>query len=102
MKTFTKVKNFTKKHVKALVTGCASTAVALCPAAYGLVASAAETPAASGDYTALEDAMTNSMSSTSNSMISVIGKILPFVLIVVGAILVITLGIRLFKKFGKG
>lgn len=100
MKTFTKVKNFTKKHVKALVTGCASTAVALCPA-YGLVASA-ETPAASGDYTALEDAMTNSMSSTSNSMISVIGKILPFVLIVVGAILVITLGIRLFKKFGKG
>lgn len=101
MKTFTKVKNFTKKHVKALVTGCASGAVALCPAAYGLVASA-ETPSANGDYTALEDAMTSSMSSTSNSMISVIGKILPFVLIVVGSVLVITLGIRLFKKFGKG
>lgn len=94
-----KVKDFLKSNCKKFVAVASGFTMAVAPVSYSLVASAEES---SGNYTALENAMTSSMSATTNSMISVIGKILPYVLVVVGAVLVITLGIRLFKKFGKG
>lgn len=54
------------------------------------------------EYANLESQMVTSFSTTSSSMLSVIGNILPYVLVIVGAVLVITIGIRLFKRFGKG
>ena len=48
--------------------------------------------------TALESAL----STTSNDMISAIGSVLPSALTVAGAILVVTLGWRMFRNFTRG
>lgn len=43
-------------------------------------------------------AMTSSFQSTANEMLSAIGNILPIVLPIVGAVAVIFLGVRLFRR----
>lgn len=91
---FKKIKDFCKKHTRALaasVTACVTTALCCFSAS-----AAGEDP-----YASLNTAMTSSFTSTQQSMLTTIGNILPIVLVVVGAILVINLGIRLFKRHAK-
>ena len=47
-------------------------------------------------------ALNSALSTTSNDMLSAIGSVLPTALTVAGAILVVTLGWRLFRNFTKG
>lgn len=47
-------------------------------------------------------ALTTALTSTANSMMSAIGSVLPIALPVAGAILVITMGWRLFRNFTHG
>ena len=47
------------------------------------------------------DALTAGLTTTANEMLGAISSILPVALTVVGAILVVTLGIKVFKKFTK-
>lgn len=57
--------------------------------------------AAEGETNSLsgvEAAVTSGLQSTANSAMSMIQSILPVALTVVGAILVVTIGIRVFKK----
>ncbi len=49
----------------------------------------------------LTDAMVSGLSDISSQLMGAIGKILPFVLMVVGGIMVIKFGIHFFKKFGS-
>lgn len=98
IKEFLKSKSFGSKKFLVGATGSVLAVSSLVPAS--LVANAAETP--SNNYADLESAMTSSFSTTTDSMMSTVSSILPYVLLVVGAILVITLGIRLFKRFSKG
>lgn len=46
--------------------------------------------------------MQSSFQSTANEMMSAVGNILPILLPIVGAIAVIFLGVRLFKRLSKG
>lgn len=46
--------------------------------------------------------MQTSFQSTANEMMSAVGNILPILLPIVGAIAVIFLGVRLFKRLSKG
>lgn len=46
--------------------------------------------------------MQSSFTTTANEMMSAIGSILPVLLPIVGAIAVIFLGVRLFKRLSKG
>ena len=56
------------------------------------------TPSSSAVTTALSSAMTT----TANNMLSAISTVLPTALSVAGAILVVTLGWRLFRNFTHG
>lgn len=56
---------------------------------------------ATDPYSGLNEAMKTGFTSTQKSMLTTIGNILPIILVIVGAVLVVTLGIRLFKRFGK-
>lgn len=47
-------------------------------------------------------ALNSALSTTSADMLSAIGSVLPTALTVAGAILVVTLGWRLFRNFTKG
>ena len=47
------------------------------------------------------EAMTSALSTTASDMLGAISSILPVAVPVVGAILVVTLGIKVFKKFTK-
>jgi len=47
-------------------------------------------------------ALNSALSTTSNDMLSAIGSVLPSALTVAGAILVVTLGWRLFRNFTRG
>lgn len=47
-------------------------------------------------------ALNSALSTTSNDMLSAIGSVLPTALTVAGAILVVTLGWRLFRNFTRG
>lgn len=47
-------------------------------------------------------ALNSALSSTSSDMLSAIGTVLPTALTVAGAILVVTLGWRLFRNFTRG
>lgn len=50
----------------------------------------------------IQTALTNAMTTTAGDIQTMIGNVLPIVLPIVGAILLVTVGIRLFKRFGKG
>ncbi len=50
----------------------------------------------------LTDSMVSGLSDISSQLMASIGKILPFVLMVVGGVMVIKFGINMFKKFGSG
>ncbi len=47
-------------------------------------------------------ALNSALSTTSTDMLSAIGSVLPTALTVAGAILVVTLGWRLFRNFTRG
>lgn len=47
-------------------------------------------------------ALNSALTTTSNDMLSAIGAVLPTALTVAGAILVVTLGWRLFRNFTRG
>lgn len=47
-------------------------------------------------------ALTSALTTTANDMLSAIGSVLPKALTVAGAILVVTLGWRLFRNFTHG
>ena len=47
-------------------------------------------------------ALNSALTTTSNDMLSAIGSVLPTALTVAGAILVVTLGWRLFRNFTRG
>ena len=49
----------------------------------------------------ITSALTTGLTTTANEMLGAISSILPVTLTVVGAILVVTLGIKVFKKFTK-
>ncbi len=50
----------------------------------------------------LTDSLVSGLSDISSQLMASIGKILPFVLMVVGSVMVIKFGINMFKKFGSG
>lgn len=50
----------------------------------------------------ITSALVDAMGSTADEMLSAIGKVLPTALTVAGAILVVTLGWRLFRNFTRG
>lgn len=52
--------------------------------------------------TTITDSMVSGLSDLSSQLMASIGKILPFVLMVVGGVMVVKFGINLFKKFGSG
>lgn len=47
------------------------------------------------------EAMTSALSTTASDMMDAVSSIVPVAVPVVGAILVVTLGIKVFKKFTK-
>ena len=47
------------------------------------------------------EAMTSALSTTASDMMGAISSVVPVAVPVVGAILVVTLGIKVFKKFTK-
>ena len=47
------------------------------------------------------EAMTSALSTTASDMMGAVSSIVPVAVPVVGAILVVTLGIKVFKKFTK-
>lgn len=49
----------------------------------------------------ISTALTSSLSSIASDCITAIGGVLPYVLPVMGAIVVITVGVKLFKRFAK-
>lgn len=73
-----------KNKVLPLVTGTALTVAACVPVF------AAEDP--------VESALTTSFTSVGTSMTSVISKILPIALPIIGAVMVVSLGIKIFKR----
>lgn len=90
---FKKIKSFFKKNKAVLAGAIVSCMSALCCVS----ASANETD----PYASLNSAMTTGFTSTQQSMLTSIGNIVPIVLVVVGAILVVNLGIRFFKRHAK-
>lgn len=50
----------------------------------------------------ISEALVSALGTTANSMMDAIGDVLPVALPVAGAILVITMGWRLFRNFTKG
>lgn len=52
--------------------------------------------------TAVTTALSTAMTTTANNMLSAIGSLLPTALSVAGAILVVTMGWRLFRNFTHG
>lgn len=50
----------------------------------------------------ITSAMTTGFTSATNDIMGGIASILPIIIPVVGAILLVTVGYRLFKRFGKG
>lgn len=46
-------------------------------------------------------ALTTALQSVSNNAMSVIADVLPYALTIVGAVMVVTIGIRVFKKVGS-
>ncbi len=52
--------------------------------------------------TTISEALVSALGTTANSMMGAIGDILPVALPVAGAVLVITMGWRLFRNFTKG
>lgn len=60
-----------------------------------------ETVAATG-MESITTALNTALSTTSSDMLSAIGTVLPTALTVAGAILVVTLGWRLFRNFTRG
>lgn len=63
--------------------------------------STAETVAVKG-MESITTALNSALSTTSTDMLSAIGSVLPTALTVAGAILVVTLGWRLFRNFTRG
>ena len=57
---------------------------------------------ASVDSASVTTALTSALATTANDMLSAIGTVLPTALKVAGAILVVTLGWRLFRNFTHG
>lgn len=91
---FNKIKGFFKKSKFAIAAAVTTCMTVLCC----VVASASD---ASDPYSELNSAMTTGFTSTQQAMLTSIGNILPIVLVVVGAILVVNLGIRFFKRHSK-
>lgn len=52
--------------------------------------------------TSINTALTEALSSTANDAMGTIGDVLPIVLPVLGAIVVVFVGVKLFKRFAKG
>ena len=63
------------------------------------VMAAAETPSAMEGVTT---ALTTGITTIASSATDAIAKVLPVALPVMGAIVVVTIGIKVFKKFSKG
>lgn len=85
-----KIKNVWHKSKYAIITGAVTASTALLPA---MSASAAET----GD-SGVRDSLKTGFTSCATDMKGAIGDILPIALGVLAAILVITVGIKIFKK----
>lgn len=51
--------------------------------------------------TRLTTSLVSGLEDIANQMLDSLGKILPVVLMVVGGVMVVTFGIKLFRKFGK-
>lgn len=49
----------------------------------------------------IAETLSTSLTDVANQAVSAIGTILPTALIVMGAVMVITIGVKLFKKFSK-
>ena len=50
---------------------------------------------------AINTALTTALTSVGNNVMATFGDILPTALTIVGAVMVVTLGVRLFKKIAK-
>lgn len=50
---------------------------------------------------ALTTALTTAISTVANNVMAVFGDVLPSALTIVGAVMVVTLGVRMFKKIAK-
>lgn len=82
-----KIKDMKKKIVPALV-GSAITVVAAVPVL------ASESSGMAG----VESALTSSFTEVGSSMTGIIGKVLPIALPILGAVLIVGFGIKIFKK----
>lgn len=49
----------------------------------------------------VQTALSNALQSTQNDVMTTIGNILPYALAIVGAVLVVTIGIKVFKKISN-
>lgn len=56
----------------------------------------------SSAMTNINTAMTDALNTTASDAMATIGNILPIVLPIVGGIVVVFLGVKLFKRFAKG
>ena len=52
----------------------------------------------SAGNTAIIQSLTTALSGVKDDMMSVIGTVLPYALAIVGAVLVVTIGVKVFKK----
>lgn len=78
-----------KKKLYPLVAGAALTCASCVP-----VLASGET----GGLASVESALTSSFTEVGSSATSLVGKILPIALPIVGAVLIIGLGLKIFKK----
>ena len=52
----------------------------------------------SSDYTAITTAVTSGLQTVSSQAVTMVGNVVPAALVVMGAVLVITIGIRVFRR----
>ena len=87
------MKNMSKKAVTKLRGVVGATALAAPMVVGGITSYAAE-----GDVSAVTTALTAGISSIANDAMSAIGSVIPLALPIVGAIVVVSVGIKVFRK----
>lgn len=58
--------------------------------------------AAAGEPTTISDAVTGAMTTAANDMLGLLGSAVPIVLPVVAGVLLVSFGIKILRKFGRG